>query len=1111
MGESTLTGTQFASINTSYSSYSIAWIGSYTYTQDPYTNTTQLTLYGSMYTDSGSAVRSDYATLRVNGDNIAIPSAYAYGSSGYSVTRYYSLFGNSTPITIWHNADGTFPTTTIGIYANDYHHSDKYVTGTISGLPSIDVSTPTVTANASNAGKTACTLQVTTNVDCDLWEYKVGNGSWVQFSTANSREQWTNVTDLSPGTTYTITARARKTSNHRTGTGTTSITTINVIPATITLSATDTSATAATVTATTDNDCYKWEYKVGSGSYTTFSTTNGRSASVSVTGLTSGTNTVVTVRVTRTLNDVISTQTITIDKTAPTVSTELTGSTSSSLTVKATASKTCNRWEYSTDNGSTYTQFSTTSGTTATATISGLANNTTYKVRIRARAANYVTGASSSASYSTTDGTAPTVTISLASRTSSSLTVSVTTNATCNLWEYSINDGSSFTQFSTASATSVSCTITGLSPNTTYNVKIRARKASNSVKGTSARGAYTTIGAAQLNSATEIFADASTVQVKINGTFYSSTFTYSLQIKRGSTVILTLSIAAQSATTKDVTVTLTSAQRTTLLNGMSDVASFSATYALLTYNNSTQIGSASTATATIKTSSSTSAPAQPTFSYADTNSATIAVTGDSSKLVAGQSTLRLTSLSATAKNGASIASYSITIGGVTKSSTSGGTVNVGVISQSGTLALKVTAKDTRGYTSTKSVSVTCYAYAYPSLSSYSVKRDDTTASQINFSANGTFSNIGSNTVTLKYKYKKTSAGSYGTEVTVTPTKSGGTFSYSANNIATFDEDSTYNFVITVQDGIQSVVYNLVVPTFTPLIAYRPNAVGFGAVPQGTRRVEIAQDWSLVANGKNNTMAYMPYSWGTTGGGSVNGWARIAQINITGNNLSEPMEFRVFRRLDGRGVTLTLTFANADSTDPSVASFYYDSIEGTFTNNSFNAFVYKEATSTWGVYVKKSAPGDYIMVYTTLSRRSMDRCNIVYADALYDTNSVPSGAVMATPISNAANASAVPFDYAPVVHFQIAAGASKRITATSECSLLVSVNGWNSTMRRGLWFIGAYSDSSRADVIYMLGNYTNTLITITGVSGQLAWDIANTSNTLASVAILPLWGTPITVT
>ena len=1020
MGESTLTGTEFGRLNTNEGTYNIAWVGSYTYTQDVVANTTTLTLYGSMYTDSSTNVRSANSTdvFKVNGVTISppTPSAYRYSSSmeyGYSVNRYYSLFG-STTLTVTHNANGTFPNTTVSLYAKSYHHSNLSGDFTISGLPSLDRSAPTVSASVTYTSATAVTLSATSNVNCNKWEYQIGSGAW-----------------------------------------------------------------------------------------TTFSTTNGTSASVSIT--VSSTSTV-TVRATKTSNQVTGTGSVSVDRSAPTVTISLSSRTSSSLTVAASTNRTCNVWEYSTNNGSSYTQFSTTSGTSATATITGLANNTAYSVRIRARATNYIQGVSSTGSYSTLDGSAPTVTISLSSRTSSSLTIAATANTTCNAWEYSINDGSTFTQFSTTSATSVSYTITGLSPNTTYNVKVRANKSSNNVKGTSARGAYTTLGQALLNSASEFYADASTAQFSINMTVYSASFTYTLLIKRGSTTLVTVSVGAQTVGTKDVTITLTSAQRSSLLSGMSDVASFSATYTLTTYDNGTQVGSVSSTTGTIKTSSSTSAPAQPTFSYADIEAGTVAITGDSSKLIQGQSYLRLTSVSATAKNGASIASYSITIGGTTVSSTSGGTVNIGAVSQSGNLTLSVTAKDTRGYTSSKSVTVTSYAYAYPSLTSYAVGRNSSVNTQIDISASGTFSNIGSNSVTLKYKYKKTSAGSYGTETSVTPTMSGGTFSYSATNIATFDEDSSYNFVITISDGIQSAVYNIVVPSFNPLIAYRPNAIGFGTVPQGTKRVEIANDWSLVANGKNNAFAYMPNSFQTGYSSGNLGYSRIATVTITGTYASSPITFVTKRTLDKRPVTLTLSFANENTTDPSTCYLYYDSVDGTSTANyQWTAFAVKLDTSMWGVYVWKSTADDNIDVTTYVPNYMQSKCTISYIEARY--GSVPSGAVTATPVPYSLN-----YNNAKTLLFQIPANTSKTLTAlsNSEVSWLLGCTGWNSTMRRGLWWISGYSDSSRADVIYLLGNYTNSQITISAVSGSLAWTIANSGSTTALMSCLVMYGSLPTV-
>ena len=855
------------------------------------------------------------------------------------------------------------------------------------------------------------------------------------------------------------------------------------------------------------------------------------------------------------------------------------------------------------------------------------------------------------------DRVAPTVTVSLASRTSNSLTINATASATCDYWEFSRDDGSTFPYTSSTEGTAVSYTFTGLSPNTTYNIKVRARKKVNQIKGTSARGAYTTIGNALLNSVPEVYADASTVIIKPNMTVYGSSFTYSLEIKRGNTSILTLSIPAQSTGTKDVSVTLTSAQRTTLLSGMSNVASFSATYILKTLNNGTQVGSTSSATATIRTSSSTSAPGQASFSYADTNAKTVAVTGDSTKLVQGQSTLRLTNLTATAKNGASIASYNITIGGVTKSVTSGGTVEMGVISQSGTLSLSVVVTDTRGYTSTRTVSVTSYAYAPPSISAYAVKRNASTSTQIDMSFSGAFSNIGSNTVTATYKYKQSTAGSYSAETSVTPTISGGTFSYSGTNVATFDDEYVYDFVITLSDGILTESYYMRVPSYEPLIGFRPNSVGFGTVPQQQYNLETSDRWGTHFRGQYNRSEYGSYAFSTPGVDGTAGWIRIATITFkptVGTFASEPIRFEVARRYDAKTVNLYLRFTHVNSTDPDVDYLYYEcSNAGLYYDQPFEAYAVKTSSGIFDVYVKKDTQYGWVDVNTFMPAFMGYRCTISYVDAiatsvpanafmatqlsiinttkhntfsympysaivkgtagttgyvriasvtatrtwaygsilfdvcrLFDSlparlalyyenggsvapsnvvfryesytgtysvvpfeafviqsdttldvyikkctgndevvvttylsanqkyhsvvtypdgqvSSIPSGAIVATPVPPPALGVGNP----QMVRFNVANGTPKRITASSECALLISSTGWATNIRSGLWFIAGYNDSSRADITTLKAA---SAISITGTSG-LAWTITNTqSGTTADITVLVLWGATPTV-
>ncbi len=98
------------------------------------------------------------------------------------------------------------------------------------------------------------------------------------------------------------------------------------------------------------------------------------------------------------------------------------------------------------------------------------------------------------------DRTAPTVSCSVSNITANSFKITATSSATADLWDYSLDDGFSATPFSTTAGTSASTTVTGLSPNTTYYVRVGVRKKSNQVYGESSTVTVKTLGGAIINS-----------------------------------------------------------------------------------------------------------------------------------------------------------------------------------------------------------------------------------------------------------------------------------------------------------------------------------------------------------------------------------------------------------------------------------------------------------------------------------------------------------------------------------------------------------------------------------------------------------------------------------
>ena len=434
------------------------------------------------------------------------------------------------------------------------------------------------------------------------------------------------------------------------------------------------------------------------------------------------------------------------------------------------------------------------------------------------------------------DRTAPTVSFTTSNITANGVTISASSSATADIWQYSTDNGSTWTQFSTTAGTSASKAITGLSPNTTYQVKVRARKQTNQIYGTSAAVSVKTLGGAIVNSATQVTADAATVSIKLNVTVHDASYTYTLTLKNGSTSILSVGGLSWSKGTADRTVTLTAANRTTLLTAMASLKSFTGTFEVKTYSGSTQIGSASSKTATVTTTSANSAPTLSGFTYADSYATTTAITGNDQVFIQSHSKLTVTPGTATAKNQATIANYTATCNGVSVSNTTGAALTIGPVAKSGTVAVVLTVTDSRGWTASVTQNITVIAYASPKVNSLTLRRTNDIEAEMQLVFNGTISAIsvgGTQKNSLKYvryRYKATSATSWSSYVSILSavTQSGTSFSYSNLVLRNLASDQSWDVHIQIQDqldGLSSLDLYYVIPQGTPLVALRKQKVG----------------------------------------------------------------------------------------------------------------------------------------------------------------------------------------------------------------------------------------------------------------------------------------------
>lgn len=444
--------------------------------------------------------------------------------------------------------------------------------------------------------------------------------------------------------------------------------------------------------------------------------------------------------------------------------------------------------------------------------------------------------ASTTITLDTIDRTAPTVLLSTSSITASGVTISATSSATSDIWQYSIDNGSTWTQFSTTAGTSASKAITGLSPNTTYYIKVRARKKSNQVYGTSSAATVKTLGGAIVNNVNQVTADAATVSIKLNVTVYEASYSYTLELKNGSTSILSVGGLTWSKGTADRTVTLTAANRTTLLTAMASLKSFTGTFAVTTYNGSAQIGSVSSKTATVTTTAANSGPTLSGFTYADSYATTTAITGNDQLFIQGHSKLTVTPGTATPKNQATIANYTATCNGVSVSNTTGDALTVGAVSKSGTVAVVLTITDSRGYTASVTQNITVLAYAKPKVNALTLRRTNDIEAEMQLVFNGSISAITVDSVQknsllyVRYRYKATSATSYSSYVSILSavTQSGTSFSYSNLELRSLAADQSWDVHIQIRDqlnSLSSLDLYYVIPQGTPLVALRKQKVG----------------------------------------------------------------------------------------------------------------------------------------------------------------------------------------------------------------------------------------------------------------------------------------------
>ena len=508
-----------------------------------------------------------------------------------------------------------------------------------------------------------------------------------------------------------------------------------------------------------------------------------------------------------------------------------------SVTYSFTTADVCDYAYYSTDDGASWAGVDITDGKSASFVVNKLSSNTSvslspnttynFKVKVRRKDSGMET---ISNRVQQTTYKAPTQ--SLNDRTETTITMNWSIDSTADRIWYSTNNGSSWSNEIEVNATSGSYTITtGLSPNTSYNIKTRVRR----------KASQTTYDTSALSVTTYDYPYVSKVGSNPLTIGNSQTLTLSNPLSRSVTVKMyqnnTSGTQLYSGTTNGTSITFTP-DANTLYASIPNSPNGNCVYSVI-------YGSSTKTTSTCKYQiTGNEKPTFSNFTYADTNANTTALTGNNQILVNGYSNVTTTisvANKATPKNSTTMKDYTLSIGNksaqVNYSDNSDVTMSVTAVN-SGTI--KVTANDNRGLGTVVEKNATFKNYSKPAVTSLTATRGNNGVGEsVTLSFTGTwwndnFGSVANSITNIQYYFRKSTTQTWTTgSTTITATTSNNNFSGSVavagdTQSSGFDAASSYYIKIVVTDQLDhSEEFQTTIGSGTPAISIYKDNVAIG--------------------------------------------------------------------------------------------------------------------------------------------------------------------------------------------------------------------------------------------------------------------------------------------
>lgn len=471
-----------------------------------------------------------------------------------------------------------------------------------------------------------------------------------------------------------------------------------------------------------------------------------------------------------------------------------------SVTVNWDADVSCDKIYYSINNGSTWVE---TSGYPSFV-INGLSPNTTYNFKIRVRRTDSQL-TTDSGTVSQTTYKAPTQ--SMSSKTETSITMNWSVDTTANYIWYSKDNGSNWTAVGSVNATSGSYTISGLTANTTYNIKTRVRRSSTSTTYDTTASAIATHPYPYLVSASN-FTIGNNIPVNIKNPLNRSLTIYI--IGNDNSTICTATRTTDGATNIGSTADEITAQYNSIPD--TNKGNYKVRIVCSAVSRDTTVNGAEYSTDTSQCS-----PTFNNFEVADLNNTVVNVTGSNQVFVKGYSILGIIISSANkmvTQKGASPKNYVAscdTLGKTATYTSSDITIEMGTLINSGTKRATVFAYDSRTNSDSAYKDILIYDYNKPVINA-TVERLNNFENQTTLSVRGEYTKLiindeAKNTILNgTYKYRET-GGTWSSPSPLTITISDNYF-YCDNVILSLDNSKSFEFEISITDKLDTTTLPL---------------------------------------------------------------------------------------------------------------------------------------------------------------------------------------------------------------------------------------------------------------------------------------------------------------